>query len=81
VLGFGVAAGIGILFSAGSGMEEHQEKLQGEGDRRTLITNKGNDIDITPRENHTSTTQNPATHPEWPHEHFWDWSTGSPIRR
>ena len=32
------------------------------------------DVDMT---NHG----NPKTHPEYPHEHTWDWSTGKPIRK
>ena len=94
-----------------------------DGEKEIVTTNLGNEIDITPGENHTSTTTKPGTtggkkssvdilddngsiktrrwydengrvyrdvdmtdhgnpkhHPEWPHEHFWDWSTGSPRR-
>lgn len=83
----------------------------------TVITNKGNEIDITPSKNHSTTAENPGlqgepnssvdivdrngnivtrrwfdedgrairdvdftnhgnpkTHPEWPHEHSWDWT-------
>lgn len=32
------------------------------------------DVDFT---NHG----NPKQHPKVPHEHFWDWSSGNPIRR
>ena len=31
------------------------------------------DVDMT---NHG----NPKIHSEWPHEHFWDWSSGIPVR-
>ena len=89
--------------------------------REVVITNKGNEIDVTPSKNHTTTTENPvknqtpnssvdildeqgniktrrwfdengnamrdvdytnhgnpSTHPEWPHEHTWDWSQNPP---
>jgi len=44
---------------------------------RRFFDNKGNvtkDIDFT---NHG----NPKNHPDVPHEHFWDWKDGNPIRK
>lgn len=96
-----------------------------EGTRSTVKTNLGNEIDITPSSNHSTTTKNPGYkgtpnssidiiddagnvqtrrwfgsdgkaikdvdmtnhgnpkyHPEWPHEHFWEYGPdGKPINR
>ena len=114
------------LFEEADKKEEEQVEDSGdlEGESETVTTNKGNEVDITPNKNHTSTTENPGVygdknssvdildengnvktrrwydengkayrdvdmtnhgnpknHPEWPHEHFWDWSSGRPIRK
>jgi hypothetical protein len=96
-----------------------------EGTSSTVKTNLGNEIDITPSSNHSTTTKNPGYkgtpnssidiiddagnvqtrrwfgsdgkaikdvdmtnhgnpkyHPEWPHEHFWEYGPdGKPINR
>ena len=100
------------------------DKFHYDDGREVVITNKGNEIDVTPSKNHTTTTENPGTkgepntsvdilnkdgqittrrwydsagdayrdvdytnhgnpakHPEWPREHFWDWSTNPPSRQ
>lgn len=120
----------GVVLVQGSLMKMEGEsrgdtnREKAEGDSETTTTNKGNEIDITPNKNHTSTIEkpgvygdknssvdildengniktrrwydengrayrdvdmtnhgNPKNHPEWPHEHFWDWSSGRPIRK
>lgn len=90
--------------------------------KETVTTNKGKEIDVTPSEKHTSTTENPSkgepnssvdiydkdgnlvrrrwydedgkasrdvdmtnhgnskNHPEYPHEHTWDWSKNPPRK-
>ena len=93
------------------------------GTREKTTTNLGNEIDITPSDNHTAVSENPGvkgnpnssvdildeqgnviarrwydangnayrdvdmtnhgnskTHPEYPHEHMWEWSDGIPRR-
>ena len=103
---------------------EYTVENAGMGDSETVTTNKGNEVDITPAKNHTTTTKNPgskgpkrssidildengniktrrwfdeqghayrdvdmtnhgnpSTHPEWPHEHTWDWSSGNGVRK
>ena len=96
-----------------------------DGSSEKVTTNQGNEIDITPNSNHSTTNRNPgyrgepnssidildkdgnistrrwfdengnairdvdmtnhgnpAQHPEWPHEHFWQYGPdGKPIGR
>jgi RHS repeat-associated protein len=95
-----------------------------EENKETTKTNLGNEIDISPKEQHEKVTKNPGPygeknssvdivdengdvktrrwydenghayrdvdminhgnpkqHPEWPHEHIWDWSSGNGIRK
>lgn len=114
-----VSAGV---FSAGASIAESTGNNGFNKDK--VKTNTGNEIDITPSNNHTTVTENPGpkgtpdssvgildnqgniatrrwydsngnayrdvdmtnhgnpkTHPEFPHEHFGDWSNGYPIRK
>lgn len=102
--------------------QDNQSSVEGETEKRK--TNLGNEVDITPSKNHSTTTKNPGPngepnssidiiddkgnvitrrwydsngrayrdvdmtnhgnskhHPEWPHEHIWDWSNGFPCRK
>ena len=95
-----------------------------DSDSETVTSNTGREIDVTKKDNHSSTTKNPGPygetdssvdivdengqiktrrwyddeghayrdvdmtnhgnpkeHPEWPHEHTWDWSSGVPLRK
>lgn len=104
-------------------IEEPSEGESQVGEREIIITNLGNEIDITRSKNHSTTTENPRVegeanssvdyldgngniktrrwfgedrlatrdvdmtnhgnpklHPEWPHEHIWEWVNGIPNR-
>lgn len=123
VLSTGIAATL-MLSSSSDAAVNNSEKKPSKGDSETVTTNKGNEVDVTPSKNHTTTTKNPgttgpknssvdildengnvktrrwfddqghayrdvdmtnhgnpSTHPEWPHEHTWDWSSGNGVRK
>lgn len=104
--------------------DKADNKSEKDNDKEIKVSNQGNEIDVTPADNHSTTTENPGVkgepdssvdivdedgniktrrwfdengnatrdvdmtdhgnskqHPEVPHEHTWDWSTGRPIRR
>lgn len=104
--------------------ESKKNKSDEDGKVEKKTTTQGNEIDVTPSDNHSTTTDNPGVkgnpdssvdivdeegniktrrwydengkayrdvdmtdhgnpkqHPEVPHEHEWDWSSGKPIRR
>ncbi len=104
--------------------DKADNKSEKDNDKGIKVSNQGNEIDVTPADNHSTTTENPGVkgepdssvdivdedgniktrrwfdengnatrdvdmtdhgnskqHPEVPHEHTWDWSTGRPIRR